>query len=80
MKISYLKLLPVFLFCLLAAAYTTSAQSKPEEKTPVTEAYKRFWKKNEILVGIATVSLMCVVWYAVRRKKKSNTANIDSVI
>ncbi|MBG9375159.1 hypothetical protein I5907_02885 [Panacibacter sp. DH6] len=41
---------------------------------------KRFWKKNELLIGLGSALLFTGIVYAFWRKKKKGFGNLDSTL
>ena len=63
----------------MLTAYVGFAQNITEKNTGAKEL-KRFWKKNEILVGVGSALVFTLIVYAFWRKKKRSLENIDSTL
>ena len=72
----------ILIVCFLSFLLTANkgiTQEPVVKKTTVSEL-KHLWKQNELLIGVGSAMLLTLIVYALWRKKKSNTSNIDSII
>ncbi|QEC67407.1 hypothetical protein FRZ67_08895 [Panacibacter ginsenosidivorans] len=71
----------ILIVCFVAFLLTTNngMAQEPVAKTTTGAELKHLWKKNEVLIGVGTAMLLTLIVYALWRRKKSNTSNIDSI-
>ena len=68
----------LFFYFLFISGNGVSQQ--PDTKRTATTELKHLWKKNELLIGVGSAMLFCLVVYALWRKKKRSITNIDSLM
>lgn len=73
------KIILSLLVLLLVTSPASIAQKPLPQKNVGTET-KKFWKKNEILVGLGSALLFTGIVYAFWRKKKKGFGNLDSTV
>lgn len=49
-------------------------------KSTTADALKRFWKTNELLIGVSVVALVALIAFFLWRKRKPRKNNIDPVL
>ena len=49
-------------------------------KSTTADALKRFWKTNELLIGVSVVALVALIAFFLWRKRKPRNNNIDPVL
>jgi hypothetical protein len=71
----------ILIVCFLSFLLTANRgiTQEPVTKTTTATELKHLWKQNELLVGVGTAMLLTLIVYALWRRKKSNTSNIDSI-